>query len=119
MIDRGFNPADPELLRKGFGGLHPKGRAIDPFFDFDLPITIRAMTQELLEHRATRPYLEQYGPAYRSHPRGVLLSCTRCEESPCSCGDIGNRSRHYMVLICRDPVLGLIFEKYGLTVRGA
>ena len=113
-----FTPGPPELGPKGFGGIHPIGRSVDPFWDFDLPDKIVAMIGQLLEHPATRPYLERYGLAYRSNQRGVLLSCTRCEKSPCTCGDLADRCNHYMVAIYRDQSLRPIFDQHGLAVRG-
>ena len=115
----GFTPASPELRPKGYGGIHPAGRRVDPFFDFDLSDKITSLVNDLLEHPATRPHLERFELSYRSHARGILLACARCEVSPCSCGNLHDRTCQYMVSIFQDSVLRPLFDQRNLEVRGA
>lgn len=105
----------------GYGGLNRPGGHSDPFFDgFGIADDVAELERLLSEHPAARKHLEDLQIAYTFNAKRELFTrCTRCDDHPCSCGDLTLRGREYQVRCYRDPILRPMYDKLNLWVRGA
>ncbi len=116
-----LDPGSPYQGPRGRGGIYNPTSTGDPFFDQDweMPQRIMDLATSLSEHPGVRPHLERYMLCYgqRAGDEKVVLCCTRCNESPCVCEDLGIRSKEYMVAVFNDPELRPLFAERHLAVR--